>query len=320
MAKKLWVLMVVAVLAATTGACGPPEDGDASARKPDAANAGTEAGARAAASVAKPEKPTAVETVRLAYKETAAERTARTAFEVTTTGPLADPAGGQAASTTVSGEGVVDLSGAASSLTVGMAGIGDLQMRQVGNAAYVKLPGEFATQVPGAKPWMRVDLAAIYEQQYGTSPGRMQGGTTQDPARQLEYLRGVSSSVEKVGEEEIRGVRTTHYRAVVDLAREAARQGPEAQRAYEDLEKQLGTSKLPVEVWLDDQQRVRRFATDLTTPVPENPDAPDTPENAQMRTRMTVDYYDFGTAVDVQAPPPSQTMDGSRLMSAQAPA
>lgn len=320
MPKKLRVLMVVAILAVTAGACGSSEDEGSSGQKPEpeAANAAAESGAQAAA---KPEKPTAVETVRVAYRETTAEQTAKTTFEATTTGPLVDPGnGGQAApmTMTMTGEGVVDFSGAASSLTMEMAGMGNIEMRQIENTAYVKLPEEFLAQMPGAKPWMRVDLDAIYRQQYGASLGQMQGGAAQDPTRQLEYLRGVSDSVEKVGTEEVRGVWTTHYRAVVDLGKEAAQQDPKIQRAYDDLIEQLGTSKLPVEVWLDDQERVRRFATDVT--VPDGTGSPDTPENAEVRTQMAIDYYGFGTAVDVQAPPQGQTMDGSQLISAQTPA
>lgn len=317
MPNKLRALMVVAVLAVMAGACGSPEDGGPSGQKPDAANAGASAGTRAAA------KPTAVETVRVAYRETAAEQTARTTFEMTTTGPLVGPGdGGRAApmTMTITGEGVVDFSGAASSLTMGIAGMGDFEMRQVGDAAYVKMPEAFRTQVPGAKPWMRVDLDAVYEQQYGASPGQMQGGMARDPALQLEYLRGVSDSVEKVGTEKVRGAQTTHYRAVLDLAKEAAQQDPEVRGAHDDLVEQLGGDKLPVEVWLDDHERVRRFAIDVTMPVPKGTDAPGTPEGAEVRTQIKIDYYDFGLNVDVQAPPPDQTMDGSRLMSPQTPA
>ena len=80
----------------------------------------------------------------------------------------------------------------------------------------------------------------------------------------------------------------------------------------------LGASKLPVEVWLDDKNRVRRYAMDATVPVPE--DAPEMPEGGEMRTSIVAEYYDFGTPVDVQAPPPDQTTEGSKLLSGQRPA
>lgn len=73
-------------------------------------------------------------------------------------------------------------------------------------------------------------------------------------------------------------------------------------------------------MWLDDQNRVRRFALDLNVPAPENAASPNaSPEDATMRTQMVAEYYDFGTSVDVQAPPPDQIMDGSELLSGQQP-
>lgn len=42
--------------------------------------------------------------------------------------------------------------------------------------------------------------------------------------------------MEETGEEEVRGVRTTHYRAKVDLEQAAEEQDtPEARQAYEQL-------------------------------------------------------------------------------------
>ena len=70
-------------------------------------------------------------------------------------------------------------------------------------------------------------------------------------------------------------------------------------------------------MWLDDQNRVRRYAMNATVPVPE--DAPEMPEGGKMQTSIVAEYYDFGTPVDVQAPPPDQTMDGSKLLPAQQP-
>jgi hypothetical protein len=78
----------------------------------------------------------------------------------------------------------------------------------------------------------------------------------------------------------------------------------------------FGASKFPVEVWLDDKNRVRRCAMDV--PVPEN--APEMPEGGEMQTSIVAEYYDFGTPVDVRAPLPGQTTDGSKLLSGQQPA
>lgn len=291
-------------MVALAGACSPPEDEESDARKtPERA-----------------ERPTAVETVRVAYKETAAEQTAKTSFVVTTTAPSTDAGNSDQPAPmkmTMTGQGVMDFSGAASSLTMEMFGMGGLEMRQVGNTVYMKMPEEFPAQMPGTKPWIKVDLDEAYEQQYGANPAQIPGGAAGDPTRQLEYLRGVSDSVEKVGNEKVRGVQTTRYEAIVDLGKEAAGQGAEVKEAQEEIVKQLGTSKLPVEVWIDEQNRVRRYEMRTDVPIPENAPAPGMPEGGKLRTSVVAEYYDFGTPVNVKAPPQDQTMDGSKMFSQQ---
>ena len=309
--RRFLILLTISAMAALAGACGPPEDEGSSAKKtPEKVEEAEKA-----------ERPTAVETVQVAYRETAAEQTAKTSFEVTTTGPTVGPRnGGPAPMTfTMRGQGVMDFSGAASSVTMEMLGMGNFEMRQVENTVYMKMPQDFVAQMPNAKPWIEVDPETVKEQS-GVSLGQTQPGIMQDPTGELEYLRGVSDSVDKLGTEKVRGTQTTHYRATIDLKEAAAEEGVGAQKAQDEMIEQLGTGELPVEVWLDDQNRARRFALDMTVPVPENAASPNaSPEDATMRTRMVAEYYDFGTSVNVQAPPPDQTMDGSKLLSGQQP-
>ena len=135
--RRLLIVLALTAMAALAGACGSPEDeGSSTEKAPEVA-----------------EEPTAVETVRVAYRETTAERTARISYEATMTGPpTGSESSGQASPMTMTGNGVTDFSGAASSLTMGMSGTGNLEMRQVGETVYVKMPDELAAQMPGAKP------------------------------------------------------------------------------------------------------------------------------------------------------------------------
>jgi hypothetical protein len=57
----------------------------------------------------------------------------------------------------------------------------------------------------------------------------------------LEYLKSVSEEVTTVGTETVRQVETTHYRAFGDLGR------PETD------------NQLPVDVWIDENNRTKRF-------------------------------------------------------------
>lgn len=116
----------------------------------------------------------------------------------------------------------------------------------------------------------------------------------------------------------MRGTQTTRYRATIDLKEPAAEEGAGVQKAHDETVEKLGTSKLPVEVRPDDQNRTRRFALDMTVPAPQSAASPNVSQkNARIRTQMVAEYYDSGTPVNVRTPPQDQTMDGSKLLSGQ---
>ncbi len=116
----------------------------------------------------------------------------------------------------------------------------------------------------------------------------------------------------------MRGVETTRYRATIDVDEALADLDAGARERYEETMNQAGVEEIPVEIWLDEQNRVRRYAMDMKTDTPD--DAPGPSQDTDMRMQMISDYYDFGTAVDVQAPPENQTMDYSKLVQSQQPA
>jgi hypothetical protein len=43
-------------------------------------------------------------------------------------------------------------------------------------------------------------------------------------------------------------------------------------------------------------------------------------EDDELRAQMVIEYYDFGAPVDVHAPPPARTTDGTELFAGQQPA
>ena len=70
-------------------------------------------------------------------------------------------------------------------------------------------------------------------------------------------------------------------------------------RAAQQLADQVGTKTIPVEVFVDADGRLRRLNMDLSMIV----------QGQRLATEQTVDYYDFGVDVDVDAPPASQVYD-----------
>jgi hypothetical protein len=64
---------------------------------------------------------------------------------------------------------------------------------------------------------------------------------------------------------------------------------------------QLGASKVPVDVWVDAQHRVRRMGFDFAF----------SPGGQQVQMRMTLELFDYGPTPSVQPPPASEVFDAT---------
>ncbi len=170
--------------------------------------------------------------------------------------------------------------------------------------AYIKLPAGAGAGLPPGKSWLAIDAGAAGSPA-GSLFGPFGGGT--DPADLLSSLTAMSSSVTRLGTATIRGVQVTGYRVTIDPAKAAARL-PRAKRAgFRDFATMLGSGSIPVDVWVDGQNLVRRVQ--LSLHLPGGQGAP-----AHARFVQTTDFYDFGAPVHVSAPPAAQVASMSQLM------
>lgn len=190
------------------------------------------------------------------------------------------------------GEGALDLSEGDSVMTI-KAQDQNIEQRVVDQVLYQKVPGQSGQ---GGKPWIRIDLKKVAAQQ---GLGNQQIG---DPAQTAAYAKAITDKdVSKVGSEKIDGVDTTHYKVSVDVSKL-----PGGDRMRE----QLGPT-LPMQVWLDDEGRLRRQQIDMTVKAPASasakPDDGASPKQLEMSTVMNLS--DFGTEVDAEAPPADQVTD-----------
>lgn len=162
------------------------------------------------------------------------------------------------------------------------------------------------SQLLGAgRKWLRIDAAKVAKAAGLDVSALTQPG--QDPTQALRQLKTVGADVEKVGREDVRGVETMRYRATVDLRRYPAL-APAADRAaareaIERLIELTGASKIPVDVWIGEDDRVRRVTQKLSF---KDAGGPTTVE-------QRFELYDFGTKVDIKIPPRSQVADVSDL-------
>lgn len=149
---------------------------------------------------------------------------------------------------------------------------------------------------------MKVDLGAL-SKEAGFDFGEIMASSPSDPTQALHFLLGASRDVRDLGKEVIRGVATSHYRLTLDL-RKAARQVPDsAQESYDTLLDMLESPLIPAEVWIDDEGRLRKMT--FTETIASGPGAAE----GDVTVEMTMEYYDFGVAVDVELPPESEVVD-----------
>jgi hypothetical protein len=112
--------------------------------------------------------------------------------------------------------------------------------------------------------------------------------------------------VRKTGTVDVRGTETTRYTAELDLTKAleanaaelglSERERAQLRRAARALRRTAKLSTLPVTVFVDDDGLVRRLTL------------------ASGGDRVSVDFWDFGTAVDVQAPPTDEVTDATQLL------
>ncbi|MEU0110915.1 hypothetical protein ABZ313_36895 [Streptomyces sp. NPDC006251] len=270
--RKVCALGIAGVLAGTVlVGCGD-EDGTGDAAPGSSTRGGAqEEGTRA---------------VRSAYDRTAEEDTARVKLRVQTSA--------QGASMTANGQGAVDLDDGDSVMTVTAEGQ-RIEQRVVDQVLYQKLP---KGQAPGGKPWIRIDLGKVAAQQ---GSGEQPVG---DPARSAAFAKAITDKdVTEKGTDTVDGVETTRYRVSVDVA---DLPGGDA------LRRQVGPT-LPMDVWLDEQGRMRRQQFDMTLSAPaaatqrSSTDASSSPQKVTVRTLM--EFTDFGTEVEAEAPPAGQVTD-----------
>ena len=177
---------------------------------------------------------------------------------------------------------------------------------------YMKFP--LLTQsLPNAKPWIKIDLAALGDQA-GIDLGQLAQLNQADPSNFLRYLRAVSKGVNEVGEDDVRGVATTHYRARVDLDK-VVEQAPADERdqvraSIGTLLEATGAKTFPGDVWIDGDGLVRRQSTKVTMKTPAGASG----EEQEATMTMTMELFDFGVEVDAEPPPASQVTDLATLL------
>jgi hypothetical protein len=118
-------------------------------------------------------------------------------------------------------------------------------------------------------------------------------GSPMKPTDVLERVLAASDGTEVLGTDKVRGVETTRYRARVDLEK-LVKELPPGEGRQDDVVEMWGTRFVPVELWIDDESRLRRITIAWAA-------------HGQEET-TTVELYDYGVQVDVEPPSVEELM------------
>jgi hypothetical protein len=182
----------------------------------------------------------------------------------------------------------------------GQSGSGEMEILTKGNMYYLKWP-LFSQAVGASTPWISFDISKL-DQITGIDTSSLRQVNQGDPSQTLVYLKA-AGTVEDQGTEDIDGVSTTKYHAIIDLDRIAAL-APADQRAsvrqsVKSLEAQYGISELPMDVWIDGDGLPRKLFYEISAKV----------QGQNVKTSLTMNLSDYGVDVNVQPPPASQVTD-----------
>jgi hypothetical protein len=301
-----------AVLAAAATGCGSDDkaaDKPAAQASPPAATATTPSPAPATPADAAPDtsKTDAAKLVPVSgnpiARAAAVARAHKGGIAVTMRGTIQ----AKGVETTVTGKGSIDRTANRGSFTstTGIHGQ-KIVVRQVMDGHSVYLTSDaFKGRLPGGKSWMKIDLAKAAKTKNFDLSAFGTNGPSQDPSQVLDYLAG-AGKVRSAGTETIHGVKATRYRLTADLKRAKARSTSKAAKTGIDqlLGTLDGTTKVPVDVWIDAEHRVLRERVRYTADI----------NGEQNQMDFTTDFTGFG--VDVTAAPPAgkDTVDGLDLL------
>lgn len=202
----------------------------------------------------------------------------------------------QGQTVTFDGTGAFDYGTKAGMLDLHVGGLGagatgaTIGERITGGFLYIKLPN-------APQSYYKLKLTDIV----GTS---LANGS--DPSSSFGALAGVSDDVTKVGEETLRGTKTTHYKGTIDVQKALDKaQGPQKDLIQKGLVAN-GVKTLPFDAYVDEQGRIHKYVQKVAL----------TLKGQKADSTTTIELYDFGTKVDVTAPPASQVKDGAPLLKA----
>lgn len=175
---------------------------------------------------------------------------------------------------------------------------GEMEIRTIGDTSYIRF-GLFTMFLGPDVDWVATSVEEGID-----ATGGFTGATPSNPADFLEFFEEANGTVEDLGEETIRGVKTTHYFVTFDMEDLLANATPE-QRAEIEAQ-QLPVDELPMDLWISDDGLIYKYVIEIDGSKLDVP-AEDAFES------MTIDFEMFDYGEDIVIEPPEKFTEMEEL-------
>ncbi|MGW3914295.1 hypothetical protein ACWEBX_22635 [Streptomyces sp. NPDC005070] len=202
------------------------------------------------------------------------------------------------------GDMTITYTGGTMADTMRQMGSDSMEARYLSDAYYAKMGDAYARQVGGTH-WIRYgydDLAKLGGGSGALLKDQMQNSS---PNQSVKLLLA-SGDVKKVGEETVRGKRTTHYAGTVDVGDLAARSSHLTGSQLSDMKKQFNQAGITTEdvgIWVDAEDLLVKAVSKAAM--------------ASGTMSSTTYYSDYGVKVSAVAPPAGDTTDFKDILKKQ---
>ncbi len=178
-----------------------------------------------------------------------------------------------------------------------MAGLlGDMEIITVGDDSYMKF-GFFSMFLGSDTEWIKMPA-----DESSDTAGGFAGANPVNPTELFAAFNNEHVDIVEVGTEDVRGVATTHYRAVVDAKALAETSADGSVEGLEDLGDL--PENLDVDFWIDDDGYIRRFVITM-----DGSEIESAPGEGFGQMVMTYEMFAFGEPVNVTVPAEGEYTD-----------
>lgn len=241
--------------------------------------------------------------VQAALDRTMAERTVSFRLESTTTSLPSDTK-----SEPIRGQGVLDFASGRASLGFAPQAAEAAQMAAAGSESPSASDSVFDGSTLYFQSWQHREPVVSPSRWVRLRLTDEAAIPRSDPLMFLDVLRGTHAEPIEIGDEASNDGSLRHYRVEVDPKRAIAAQPDDRRESmrWQFEAAGLDGEPLAIEIWLDDEGRIRRYryASNITPML-----GTGRPERVTGTIITTIDLFDFGAAAGIEPPSPKDVID-----------